>query len=83
MGTAIIIPKDSYQGYIEAPKTGKLTDSYLIKVNTKNNQPISYYPIAGWELSVDKNFKDSAYFTNYVTNLAKQLSAKIKVEISK
>jgi len=83
LGTAIIIPKESYQGYIEAPKTGKLTDSYLIKVNTKNNQPISYYPIAGWELSADKNFKDSAYFTNYVTNLAKQLSAKIKVEISK
>ena len=83
LGTAIIIPKDSYQGYIEAPKTGKLTDSYLIKVNTKNNQPISYYPIAGWELSADKNFKDSAYFTNYVTNLAKQLSAKITVSLNK
>jgi len=83
LGTAIIIPKESYQGYIEAPKTGKLTDSYLIKVNTKNNQPISYYPIAGWELSADKNFKDSAYFTNYVTNLAKQLSAKITVSLNK
>ena len=83
LGTAIIIPKDSYKGYIEAPKTGKLTNSYLIKVSTKNNQPINYYPIAGWELSADKNFKDSAYFTNYVTNLAKQLSAKINVEISK
>jgi hypothetical protein len=83
LGTAIIIPKDSYKGYIEAPKTGKLTNSYLIKMNTKNNQPISYYPIAGWELSADKNFKDSAYFSNYVTNLAKQLSAKINVEISK
>lgn len=83
LGTAIIIPKDSYKGYIEAPKTGKLTNSYLIKMNTKNNQPISYYPIAGWELSAEKNFKDSAYFSNYVTNLAKQLSAKINVEISK
>jgi hypothetical protein len=83
LGTAIIIPKDSYQGYIEAPKTGKLTDSYLIKISAKNNQPISYYPIAGWELSADKNFKDSAYFSNYVTTLAKQLSAKIKVEVNK
>ena len=83
LGTAIIIPKESYQGHIEAPKTGKLTDSYLIKVSTKNNQPISYYPIAGWELSPDKNFKDSAYFTNYVTNLAKQLSAKITVSLNK
>ena len=83
LGTAIIIPKDNYKGYIEAPKKGKLTDSYLIKVNTKNNQPISYYPIAGWELSADKSFKDSTYFSNYVTNLAKQLSAKINVEITK
>ncbi|MDR7211598.1 DUF4861 domain-containing protein [Flavobacterium piscis] len=83
LGTAILIPKESYKGYIEAPKTGKLTDSYLIKMSAKSNQPISYYPIAGWELSADKNFKDSAYFSNYVTTLAKQLSAKIKVEVSK
>ncbi|WP_417941052.1 DUF4861 family protein [Flavobacterium sp. RS13.1] len=83
LGTAIIIPKNSYKGYIEAPKTGKLTNSYLIKVSTKNNQPISYYPIAGWELSADQNFKDSAYFSNYVTTLAKQLSAKIEVQIGK
>lgn len=83
LGTAVIIPKANYKGYIEAPKTGKLTNSYLIKVNAKNNQPISYYPIAGWELSADPNFKDSAYFSNYVTTLAKQLSAKIEVEISK
>ncbi|MEO7977466.1 DUF4861 family protein [Flavobacterium sp.] len=83
LGTAIIIPKEGYQGYIEAPKTGKLTDSYLIKIKVQNNHPISYYPIAGWELSADPNFKDSAYFTNYVTNLAKQLSTTIYVEISR
>lgn len=81
LGTAIIIPKNVYKGYIEAPKTGQLTDSYLIKTTAKNNQEVSYYPIAGWELSADKNFKDAIYFTNYVTTLAKQLSAKIKVEI--
>ena len=81
LGTAVIIPKDVYKGYIEAPKSGQLTDSYLIKLNVKNNQQISYYPIAAWELSADKNFKDSAYFTSYVTDVAKQLSAKIKVEV--
>jgi hypothetical protein len=81
LGTAVIVPKNVYKGYIEAPKTGKLTDSYLIKLSAKNNQEVSYYPIAGWELSADKNFKDSAYFTTYVTTLAKQLSAKIKVEV--
>jgi len=81
LGTAVIVPKEIYKGYIEAPKTGQLTDSYLIKLNVKNKQPVSYYPIAAWELSADKNFNDSAFFTSYVTNMAKQLSAKIKVEV--
>ncbi|WP_294960766.1 DUF4861 domain-containing protein [uncultured Flavobacterium sp.] len=79
LGTAILVPADLYQGYIEAPKTGQLTDSYLVKLKVENNKEISYYAIAAWELSADKGFSDSAFFTNYVTNLAKQLSAKIKV----
>ncbi len=81
LGTAVIVPKEIYKGYIEAPKTGQLTDSYLIKISVKNKQQVSYYPIAAWELSADKNFNDSAFFTSYVTNMAKQLSAKIKVEV--
>ena len=82
MGTAIIVPKKDYLGYIEAPKAGQLTDSYLAKFKIKNNTPISYYAIATWELSADKNFRDPAYFTNYVTTLAKQLSAEIEVKIN-
>lgn len=81
LGTAILVPANLYQGYIEAPKTGQLTDSYLAKLRIDNKKEISYYAIAAWELSADKGFNDSAFFTNYVTNLAKQLSAKIKVEI--
>ncbi|MNQ51618.1 hypothetical protein D3C85_656050 [compost metagenome] len=81
LGTAILVPAEIYQGYIEAPKTGQLTDSYLAKLKVGNNKEISYYAIAAWELSADKGFNDSAFFTNYVTNLAKQLSAKVKIEI--
>lgn len=81
LGTAIILPKNIYKGYIEAPKTGQLTDSYLAKLTVKNNEPISYYAVAGWELSADANFKDTAYFTKYVTTLAEQLSAKVDIEI--
>jgi hypothetical protein len=83
MGTAIIVPKKGYNGYTEAPKTGQLTDSYLAKLTVENNKPISYYAIAAWELSADKNFKDSDYFNKYVINLAKQLSTEIIVEINK
>jgi hypothetical protein len=80
LGTAILVPKKLYIGYMEAPKKGQLTDTYLAKLKVKNNKDISYYAVAGWELSQDKNFKDAAYFTNYVTNLAKELSAKICVK---
>nr|WP_294782940.1 DUF4861 family protein [uncultured Flavobacterium sp.] len=81
LGTAILVPAEIYEGYLEAPKTGSLTDSYLAKLKIKNNKEISYYAIAAWELSADRGFNDSAFFTNYVTNLAKQLSAKIQVEV--
>jgi len=81
MGTAIIVPKKGYNGYMEALKTGQLTDSYLAKFKIENNKPISYYAVAAWELSADKNFKDANYFSDYVTNLAKQLTAKISVKI--
>ena len=81
MGTAIIVPKKGYNGYMEAPKKGQLTDSYLAKFKIENNKPISYYAVAAWELSADKNFKDANYFTGYVTNLASQLSVEISVKI--
>ncbi|MFD0990124.1 DUF4861 domain-containing protein [Mariniflexile jejuense] len=81
MGTALIIPKTSFKGVMEAPKEGQLTNSYLAKFKVENNKPISYYAIAACELSEDKNFIDSEYFTNYVVNLAKQLATEINIEI--
>jgi hypothetical protein len=83
MGTAIIVPKKGYNGYIEAPKSGQLTNSYLAKFKVENKEPISYYAIATWELSADKKFMDSDYFNAYVINLAKQLSTEITVKINK
>jgi hypothetical protein len=82
MGTAILVPKNKYQGYIEAPKEGQLTDSFLAKIEIENKKPVSYYAIAGWALSADKNFKDAAYFKDYVVNLAKQLSTQITIDIT-
>ena len=81
LGTAIIVPKKIYKGYMEAAKTAKVSDSYFAKLTVKNNEPISYYAVAGWELSADPNFKDAAYFAKYVTTLAEQLSAKVDIEI--
>ena len=81
LGTAIIVPKKDYLGYTEAPKKGQLTDSYFAKMKIVENTSIRYFAVAGWELSADKNFKDAQYFTDYVTNLAKQLAIEITVAI--
>jgi hypothetical protein len=81
MGTAIIVPKKDYLGYIEAPKSGQLVDSYFAKMKIVENTSVRYYAVAGWELSADKNFRDAQYFTDYVTNLAKQLAIEITVAI--
>lgn len=81
LGTALLVPKKEYKGYMEAPEEGQLTDTYLAKMKVNNREPVSYYAIAGWELSADKNFIDATYFNDYVVDLAGQLSVEISVEI--
>jgi hypothetical protein len=80
LGMALIVPADQYFGYSEAPKSGKLSNTFLAVLKVENNKPITYYAAAGWELS-DERFKDVAYFKEYITNLAEQLSVVIEVSI--
>ncbi len=80
LGLAIILPKDQYLGYTEAPKTGNLTNTYLAKLKINNNEPVSYYAVGCWELS-DPDFTDKTYFFNYIKTLTDQLSTEIKIEI--
>lgn len=80
LGMAIILPKNNYLGYTEAPKTGNLSNTYLAKLKIENNTPVSYFAVGCWELS-DPNFANKPYFEDYLKQLTKQLSTKIKVEI--
>ncbi len=82
LGTALLIPKADYNGYIEAPQEGQLTSSYLVKINTKNDKPVSYYAIAAGEMSPDGDYGDAENFRNYVEDLAHQLSATINIEVN-
>ncbi|MCG2613235.1 DUF4861 domain-containing protein [Terrimonas sp. NA20] len=81
MGMALIVPKEQYAGFFEAPKQGKLSNTFLAKMNIKNNQPLTYYAVAAWELS-DPGFRDPAYFRNYVSNLARQIDAVLKITVN-
>ncbi|WNH12698.1 DUF4861 domain-containing protein [Thalassobellus suaedae] len=81
LGMALIVPKELYLGYTEAPKTGPLSNTYLAKLKVENKQPVSYYAIAGWELS-DTRFIDEAYFINYLKKLTNQLSVEVDMIIT-
>lgn len=80
LGLALIVPRDLYLGYTEAPKTGQLSNTFLAKLKAENDKPVTYYAAAGWELS-DEGFKDPVYFRNYLENLVKQLSAGVEVAV--
>ncbi|WP_159518087.1 DUF4861 domain-containing protein [Sunxiuqinia indica] len=80
LGLALIVPRDLYEGYGEAPETGQLSKSFLAKLKVENGKPVTYYAVAGWEMS-DELFKDPAYFKSYLENLVSQLSATVEVTI--
>jgi len=80
LGLALIVPREIYLGYEEAPKTGQISNSYLAKLKVENNKAVTYYAAAGWEIS-DERFKDADFFRNYVVNLVKQLSVEVEVII--
>ncbi|UCS92052.1 DUF4861 domain-containing protein [Echinicola marina] len=82
MGLGLILPKNVYLGWMEAPSTGQITDTFLARMKVENNKPISYYAVASWELS-DSGFTEQGYFKEYILGLAKQLDAKVKVEVQK
>jgi hypothetical protein len=80
LGLALILPKDNYMGYIEAPKKGSLSTAYLGKLKIVNNKSINYFAVAAWELS-DKGFSDPAYFKTYLENLVNGLTAEVSIKV--
>lgn len=80
LGLAIIVPRDIYIGSMEAPKTGRVSNTYLAKLKVENETPISYFAVACWELS-DQGFVDRRYFENYLKTLTNQLSVEVQVKV--
>ncbi|MBN2215607.1 MAG: DUF4861 domain-containing protein [Bacteroidales bacterium] len=80
LGLALILPKDAYAGYGEAPEEGPFSKTFYGKLKIKENTPVSYYATGCWELS-DEGFRDSTYFRNYIEDLARQLATDISISI--
>lgn len=81
LGLALIIPKESYLGFFEAPKEGRFSQSFVAELQIENNKAIEYYAVAAWELS-DPGFANRDYFKNYISDLADQLNAEIIISIN-
>jgi hypothetical protein len=79
LGLALVLPAEAYQGFIDAPKKGKLSNTFLAKLKI-GSSPVNYYSVAAWELS-EPGFKDEAFFRRYVENMMQQLSAEVRVTV--
>jgi len=80
LGLALILPADAYLGYMEAPETGNISNSYLAELKINNESPLDYYAVACWELS-DQGFRNEDYFKEYVRNLVIQLETEVQLTI--
>ncbi|HLT72913.1 MAG TPA: DUF4861 family protein, partial [Cyclobacteriaceae bacterium] len=78
LGLALILPKDVYLGYGEAPKTGIFSNTFYGKLKVEEQLPVTYFAVGCWELS-DEGFRDPDYFEDYVVNLARQLAVEVDV----
>jgi hypothetical protein len=81
LGMALIVPRDSYLGFMEAPKTGQLSNTFLARFKIENDKPLSYFAVGCWELS-DEGFADKEYFEGYLKNLADQLEVDVEISIN-
>jgi hypothetical protein len=79
LGLALILPANAYKGFIEAPRKGKVSNTFLAKLET-GKSPVNYYAVAAWELS-EPGFKDENYFKQYVEKLVRQLSVEVQITV--
>jgi hypothetical protein len=80
LGLALVVPKKGYLGYIDAPKEGPVSTSYLAKFKMEAGVPISYYSIACWELR-DPRFTEEKFFFDYLKDFTGQLSARVNIKV--
>ena len=80
LGLALILPKDNYSGYGEAPEEGPFSNTFYGKLKIEDSTPVTYYAAGCWEIA-DERFSDSTYFKNYIENLAWQLATDVNVTI--
>lgn len=79
LGMAVLVPKAQFLGFDKfAKEATPINSSFYARLRLINNQPITYYFLAGWEKSNYK-FATSGGFTEFVDQQAILLSGLPKV----
>lgn len=80
LGLALLVPWDLFDGWEKAQTDGEVNGTYLVKLKVNNIYPVTYYAVAGWELS-DPAFKTEAGFSSYLRAMTATLDAKLNISI--
>ena len=82
LGMALLVPWDLFDGWEKAPANGEVNSTYLVKLKVNNIYPVTYYAVAGWEMS-DPVFKTEKGFSAYLRAMTATLDAKLNISIRK
>lgn len=82
LGLALLVPWDLFDGWEKAADDGSVNSTYLVKLKVNNIYPVTYYAVAGWELS-DPAFQTEKGFSAYLRAMTATLNAKLNVSIRK
>ncbi|MCD0490329.1 DUF4861 domain-containing protein [Pedobacter sp. MC2016-14] len=76
---ALIVEKSHFLGDSGAALSGSgVTQTYYAKILAKNNQPVTFYFIAGWA-GQNPEYRHSPYFLHEIKQLQIRLAAPIKI----
>lgn len=79
LGLGLILSRAFFVATGEAPKEGKgITQTYFARFKAKNNEPITYHVLSGWELE-DEGYSQSEYFYDLLRHEAARLNSPVAV----
>ena len=78
LGLALLVPTDKFNGWAEAPETGKVNTTTYAKLPVSTGTSLTYHVFSGWELQ-DTSFTNRDFFVNMIDEEAQKLNQPVQV----
>lgn len=78
LGLALLVPAANFNGWAEAPDTGKVNTTTYAKLPLTSGTSITYQVFSGWELQ-DTSFTNREFFVNMIDESAQKLNQPVQV----